>query len=118
MLSKICCFFAREGYETLPHFSETGNGSPHRTPKPLVPPRGASPSVFYADSPETVLPIRNNINTADPNSHAAVDSMERRRQRLALAMEQFKKEHEAYRKEVMPDIVAYRRTRKQPLIQF
>lgn len=74
------------------------NKSPQRTPKPTRPAPIASKTI-------------NNNN----NSH--VESEEHQR-RIAAAIAEFKERHEYYRKEVMPDIVAYRKSQNQLLIQF
>ncbi|EDW63607.1 sesquipedalian-1 [Drosophila virilis] len=99
------------------------NGSPQSTPRAqrrqaaAAAAAGASPSIFYNDLPvatarSTVLASYNNNNISKP-----IDRLEQQR-RVAKAVEEFKRQHERFRQIVMPDIVAYRERRKQPLIQF
>jgi len=96
--------------------ADNGNGSPQTTPKAMrrkvIEP---SPSVFYNDPP--VVPARSTVLSNNGNNNIHIDRMEQQR-RLAKAIEEFKRNHEHFRDVVMPDIVAYRQSRKQPLIQF
>ncbi|XP_034668502.1 sesquipedalian-1 [Drosophila subobscura] len=96
-----------------------GNGSPHGTPKASRRPAPQpTTSAFYIDHqssqtpggrPPTVLPRNAN------NNH--IDSAELKR-RQDKAREDFNRSHEHFRSQLMPSIVAYRATQKQPLIQF
>ncbi|KAH8404397.1 hypothetical protein KR222_010640 [Zaprionus bogoriensis] len=89
-----------------------GNGSPQTTPR-LV--RRPAPSVFYDDGARSAVLASSSSSNSNNNTH--VDSKEQRR-RLAKLMEEFRRNHELFREHVMPDILAYRQSRKQPLIQF
>ncbi|XP_064553371.1 sesquipedalian-1 [Drosophila montana] len=102
-----------------------GKGSPQSTPRAQrrQATTGASPSVFYNDLPvatarSTVLASSSSsYNNNNNNISRPIDRLEQQR-RVAKAVEEFKRNHERFRQVVMPDIVAYRERRKQPLIQF
>lgn len=101
VISKICCIFITNGYETLP-LAENGNESAHSTIKPT---RRA--------------PIAGNLPTGSSisNNNTYIESEERQR-RIAIATAEFREKHELFRMDVMPDIVAYRKSQQQPLIQY
>ncbi|XP_030555961.1 sesquipedalian-1 [Drosophila novamexicana] len=110
---------AQQELQFLDNGNGNGNGSPQSTPRAQrrQAAAGASPSIFYNDLPvatarSTVLASCNNNNNSKP-----IDRLEQQR-RVAKAVEEFKRNHERFRQVVMPDIVAYRERRKQPLIQF
>ncbi|XP_068150352.1 sesquipedalian-1 [Drosophila tropicalis] len=82
--------------------------APHTQQQQLV------QSNFTTTKP-TVLPRNNNNNNT--NQHQQSNQLELHKMR-AKAMEDFKRHHEHYRKELMPDIMAHRQRQGQPLIQF
>ncbi|XP_016978337.2 uncharacterized protein LOC108044003 isoform X1 [Drosophila rhopaloa] len=100
-----------------------GNGSPSGTPQAQrrhIPAPSVATSVFYPDARDpgaagvfTVLsrPANNN------HSSRVISAAERQRRRLR-AMEDFTRNHEHYRQELMPDVSAYRERQGQPLIQL
>ncbi|KAH8375085.1 hypothetical protein KR093_003702 [Drosophila rubida] len=91
-----------------------GNTSPQTTPKARRHGTGPSPSIFYKDN--LTLSTTRSVDSANGNiTH--IDRAEQQR-RLTKAIEEFKRNHEYFRVIVMPDIVAYRERRRQPLIQF
>ncbi|EDW28221.1 GL19054 [Drosophila persimilis] len=94
-----------------------GNGSPHGTPKAH---RRPAPqpvtSAFYIDHQSSETAGRPTVLPRNANNNH-IDSAEQKR-RQAKAKEDFNRNHEHFRKELMPGIVAYRATQKQPLIQF
>ncbi|EDW76324.1 uncharacterized protein Dwil_GK14717 [Drosophila willistoni] len=69
----------------------------------------------FTTTKPTVLPRNNNNN--NNHQHQQYNQLELQKMR-AKAMEDFKRHHEHYRKELMPDITAHRQRQGQPLIQF
>ncbi|XP_062133289.1 sesquipedalian-1 isoform X1 [Drosophila sulfurigaster albostrigata] len=72
---------------------------------------GPSPTIFYND---------NFTTSSQSGKLASITNVERMEQqiRLANAIEEFTRNHEQFRKNVMSDIIAYRERQSQPLIQF
>lgn len=70
----------------------------------------------HTHKPTRPAPIANKtINNNNNNSHVENEEHQRR---IAIAIAEFKERHEYYRKELMPDIDAYRKSQNQLLIQF
>nr|AAL29181.1 SD10969p [Drosophila melanogaster] len=88
-----------------------GNGSPSGTPRAQRRPTPApaiANSVFYPDVRDP---------GAANNNHSTVSGAERQR-RQVKALEEFARNHERFRRELMPDVSAYRERQGQPLIQL
>ncbi|XP_046866754.1 uncharacterized protein LOC6642176 isoform X3 [Drosophila willistoni] len=118
LITKICCIFPSQGYKPLSFSDGNGNtGSPlviRRHAPHLQPQQQLVQSNFTTTKP-TVLPRNNNNN--NNHQHQQYNQLELQKMR-AKAMEDFKRHHEHYRKELMPDITAHRQRQGQPLIQF
>ncbi|XP_043643539.1 sesquipedalian-1 [Drosophila teissieri] len=88
-----------------------GNGSPSGTPRAQhrpTPAPGIANSVFYPDARD---------QGAVNNNHSTISGAERQR-RQVKALEEFTRNHERFRRELMPDVSAYRERQGQPLIQL
>ncbi|EDW88845.1 sesquipedalian-1 [Drosophila yakuba] len=88
-----------------------GNGSPSGTPRAQrrpTPAPGIANSVFYPDARD---------QGAVNNNHSTISAAERQR-RQVKALEEFARNHERFRRELMPDVSAYRERQGQPLIQL
>ncbi|XP_037731530.1 sesquipedalian-1 isoform X2 [Drosophila subpulchrella] len=87
------------------------NGRPSETPREQRRPTAApaiATNVFYPDA-KSVGAINNN--------HITLSSGERRLRRVR-ALDDFSRNHERFRQELMPDVSAYRGRHGQPLIQL
>ncbi|KAH8281220.1 hypothetical protein KR044_011658 [Drosophila immigrans] len=91
-------------------YQYNGNISPQTTVKARRHGTDQSPTIFYKDN------LTGSAESANGNI-VHIDRMEQQR-RLSKALEEFKRNHEHFRKIIMSDIVAYRERRRQPLIQF
>ncbi|KAI8038287.1 sesquipedalian-1 [Drosophila gunungcola] len=100
-----------------------GNGSPSGTPKAQRRPTPASSvatSVFYPDARDPgAAPVSTVLSRAANNNYSSstISNAERQRRRIR-AMEDFARNHERFRQELMPDVSAYRERQGQPLIQL
>jgi len=111
ILCKICCIFPKPGYRHFLLADANGNGSPSGTPRAQRRPTPApaiANSVFYPDVRDP---------GAANNNHSTVSGAERKR-RQVKALEEFARNHERFRRELMPDVSAYRERQGQPLIQL
>ncbi|XP_017056443.1 sesquipedalian-1 [Drosophila ficusphila] len=87
-----------------------GNGSPSGTPKAHrrpTPGTSVATSVFYPDARDP---------GAASNIHHKTNA--ERQRRKVKALEDFTRNHERFRQELMPDVSAYRERQGQPLIQL